>query len=67
MEYVSMIHRCQGHSTSSMLVNHTERKNIFYSYYSNMNCDKSNMLVTTNVLGVFQDLSQVVGIGIHKN
>ena len=31
-----------------------------------MNFDKSNMLSTENILGVFQDLLQVVGIGVKK-
>ena len=61
-----MIRTWQEHTTSSIIVNHTERKNISYSSYLNMNCDKINMILTVNVLGVFQYLSQAVGIWIYK-
>ena len=61
-----MIHRWQEYTTLSMLVNHTEKNNTFYFSYPNINCDQINMIFTAHVLGVFQDTSQVVGIGIYK-
>ena len=49
-----------------MLVNHTKLGNKFCFSYPNINCDKSIILSTENVLGVFQNLSQVIGIGMNK-
>ena len=49
-----------------MLINYAERSNLFYSSYPNQYCLEEHINSCDNVLGSFQNLQQVVGIGFQK-
>ena len=52
--------------TSNMLVSHDMMSNVFYLSYPNEDCTIENIDPNKTILGKFQDLKHMVGIGILR-
>ena len=66
MAQVGMKRRWKEHVSASMRSTHENRNSKLYSSYHSGNCHADNMPATTESMGTFCQLEQVLGIGLKK-
>ena len=64
---VGILRRWKEHRAASMLIDHSNRTNKFYSSYPNALVTNKDLLSASNVKGRFQHLSVRLGIGMKRN
>ena len=64
---VGILRRWKEHRAASMLIDHSNRTNKFYSSYPNALVTNKDLLSASNVKGMFQHLSVRLGIGMKRN
>ena len=67
MAEVGMVRRWKEYTTSSMLLSHDLRSNTLYSFYPDESCAIENIYPNSSILGKFQDIKNMIGIGILRN
>ena len=62
-----MKRRWKEHVVASMRTQSVNRSSKLYSYHPHLNCEDVNMPSQDEVLGNFQQIEQLIGIGIERN
>ena len=64
---VGMKRRWKEHIQGSMRIFFINRNNRFYSSYTHINCVENNLPNEDDTMGTFQQIEQLVGIGIKRD
>ena len=63
---VGLMIRWKGHISASRRSSNEHRSNTFYSAHRSMHCEQDNLPSKEEKFGNFQQLDQLIGIGMRK-